>query len=180
MTKTPCVISSSAGAGSGEFHLYRKMRRKEQEREEVRNMKFFQVFLQSLIFLRSSGALTSQAQGWRKFSIPGEMGMIFDQWSLNLTCRRNWKTMKQRLKREPQRKGEIKVVINSVKTFITCAGWRGKRRRQERNSWKSKEVKRKTAATVKAPLMRKKEAALRRKVEMSHQSHRKSLNLNLL
>ena len=40
---TPCVISSSAGAGSGEFHLYRKMRRKEQEREEVRNMKFFQV-----------------------------------------------------------------------------------------------------------------------------------------
>ena len=26
---------SSAGAGSGEFHLYRKMRRKEQDREEV-------------------------------------------------------------------------------------------------------------------------------------------------
>ena len=32
-------MSSSAGAGSGEFHLYRKMRRKEQEREEVKNMR---------------------------------------------------------------------------------------------------------------------------------------------
>merc|ERR1719400_1495491 len=29
------IMGSSAGAGSGEFHLYRKMRRKEQEREEV-------------------------------------------------------------------------------------------------------------------------------------------------
>ena len=43
---TLCVISSSAGAGSGEFHLYRKMRRKEQEREEVRNMRnFSEIFL---------------------------------------------------------------------------------------------------------------------------------------
>merc|ERR1712192_340195 len=29
------IMGSSAGAGSGEFHLYRKMRRKEQDREEV-------------------------------------------------------------------------------------------------------------------------------------------------
>merc|ERR1712243_330363 len=29
------IMGSSAGAGSGEFHLYRKMRRKDQEREEV-------------------------------------------------------------------------------------------------------------------------------------------------
>ena len=33
------AILSSAGAGSGEFHLYRKMRRKEQEREEVNWLK---------------------------------------------------------------------------------------------------------------------------------------------
>jgi hypothetical protein len=29
------IMGSSAGAGSGEFHLYRKMRRKEMERQQV-------------------------------------------------------------------------------------------------------------------------------------------------
>ena len=32
------IMGSSAGAGSGEFHLYRQMRRKEQNRMKVRNI----------------------------------------------------------------------------------------------------------------------------------------------
>ena len=39
------AILSSAGAGSGEFHLYRKMRRKEQEREEVNWLKNLNICL---------------------------------------------------------------------------------------------------------------------------------------
>ena len=32
------IMGSSAGAGSGEFHLYRQMRRKEQNRMKVTNI----------------------------------------------------------------------------------------------------------------------------------------------
>ena len=90
---TPCVISSSAGAGSGEFHLYRKMRRKEQEREEVRNMKFFQVFLQSLIFcvLQVLSHRRHRDDANLAFQVRWEWSLISDHWTLHVgETERQW------------------------------------------------------------------------------------------